>query len=102
MIILLVSYALTEVQLILADQFTVQSLHAMSHSLREKCLYSELLWSVFFRIRTEYGEALRISLYSVRMRENMDQNNSEYRHFLRSDYQINAKNAVRKTEFHFS
>ena len=30
-------------------------------------------WSVFSRIRTEYGEMLRISLYSVRMRENTDQ-----------------------------
>ena len=31
------------------------------------------LWSVFSRIRTIYGEILRISLYSVRMRENTDQ-----------------------------
>ena len=30
-------------------------------------------WSVFSRIRTEYGEILSISLYSVRMRENTDQ-----------------------------
>ena len=44
---------------------------------REKCLYSELFWSVFSRIRTEYGE--------VRMRENTDQNKSEYWHFLRND-----------------
>ena len=51
-------------------------------SLREKCPYSELSWSVFSRIRTEYGE--RISPYSVRMQENEDQNNSEYGHFLRS------------------
>ena len=36
------------------------------------------LWSTFSRIRTEYGEILHISLYSVRMRENADQNNSEY------------------------
>ena len=43
-------------------------------TLREKCPYSELFWSVFSRIRTEYGEILRISLYSVRMRENTDQN----------------------------
>ena len=55
-------------------------------SLRENCLYSELFWSVFSRIRTEYGEILRISPYSVRMRENTDQNNSEYCHFLRSAY----------------
>ena len=53
-------------------------------ALPEKCLYSELFWSRFSRIRTEYGEILRISPYSVRMWENTDQNNSEYRHFLRS------------------
>ena len=52
--------------------------------LREKCLYSELFWSVFSRIRTEYGEIRSISPYSVRMWENADQNNSEYGHFLRS------------------
>ena len=50
--------------------------------LHEKC--SEFYWSVFFSIRTEYGEILRISPYSVRMRENADENNSEYGHFLRS------------------
>ena len=32
-----------------------------------------LFWSVFSRIRTEYGEILRISQYSVRMQENTDQ-----------------------------
>ena len=35
------------------------------------------------RIRTEQGEILRISPYSVQMRENVDQNNSEYGHFSR-------------------
>ena len=53
-------------------------------ALREKCLYTELFWSVFSRIRTEYEETLRISPYSVRLRENMDKKNSEYLHFLRS------------------
>ena len=53
-------------------------------SLREKCLCSELFWSVFSRIRAEYGEILRISLYSVRMWENADQDDSEYGHFLGS------------------
>ena len=28
------------------------------HALREKCPYSELFWSVFSRIRAEYGETL--------------------------------------------
>ena len=50
-------------------------------TLCEKCPYSELFWSAFSRIRTEYGEILRISPYSVQMRENADQNNSEYGHF---------------------
>ena len=40
-------------------------------ALREKCLYSEFFWSVFSRIRTEYGE----------MQENTGQKNSQYEHF---------------------
>ena len=38
-------------------------------SLREKCMYSKFFWSVFSRIRTEYGEIRSISPYSVRLRE---------------------------------
>ena len=57
----------------------------LSYTLRKACPYLELFWSAFSRIRTEYGEKLRISLYSVQMRENMDQNNSECGQFLRSD-----------------
>ena len=53
-------------------------------SLRKKCPYSELLWSAFFHIRTEYGEIQSISPYSVQMRKKTDQNNSEYEHFSRS------------------
>ena len=53
--------------------------------MREKCPYSELFRSVFFRIRTEYGEILRISPYSVEMRENANQNNSKFGHYLCSD-----------------
>ena len=45
-------------------------------SLREKCPFLELLWSTFSHIRTEYCD-------SVQMRENADQNNSEYGHFSR-------------------
>ena len=58
---------------------------SLSNSLRKKCSNSELFWSVFSHIQTEYGEILRIFPYSVRMRENADQNNSEYGH-LRSDF----------------
>ena len=51
-------------------------------ALREKCPYLELFWSTFSCVRTEYGEILCISPYSVQMLENTDQNNSEYGHFL--------------------
>ena len=48
------------------------------------CPYSELFWSVFSRISTEYREIRSISPYSVQIWENADQNNSEYGHFSRS------------------
>ena len=51
-------------------------------ALRKNCRYSEFFWSVFSRIRTEYSEILRVSQYSVQMRENTDQKKSEYRPFL--------------------
>ena len=55
-----------------------------SIALRKKCPYSKLFWSIFSRIRTEYGDIRSISSFSVRIRENTKQNNSEYRHFSRS------------------
>ena len=56
---------------------------AVCITLCEKCPYSEISWFVISRIRAEYGETLRICSYSVWMRENADQNNFEYWHFLR-------------------
>ena len=53
-------------------------------TLRKKCPYLELFWSVFSRIQTEYGEIRSTSPCSVRTWENKDQSNSEYRHFLLS------------------
>ena len=60
-------------------------------ALREKCPHSEIFWFTFSRIRTEYDEILRTSPYSVQMRENADQNNSEYEQFLRSEVQTYFK-----------
>ena len=51
-------------------------------TLLKKRPYSVLFRSVFSRIRTESREILRISPYSIWMRGNTDQNNSEYGHFL--------------------
>ena len=68
---------------ILRDSHVLQT-YFTSLTLREKCPCSELFWSMFSRIQTEYGEILRISPYSVRIRENTDQENSEYRHSLLS------------------
>ena len=53
-------------------------------SLREKCWYSVFFWSVSSSIWTEYREIVRIFPYSVEMRQNKDQKNSEYRHVSRS------------------
>ena len=47
----------------------------------EKCPYLGSFWTVFSRIWTEYVEIHCIP-YSVRMRENTDQNNSKHGHFL--------------------
>ena len=54
-------------------------------SLRKKCPYAEIFWSVFSRIRIEYGEIHRISPCLVQMRENTDQYNSEYEYIWRRD-----------------
>ena len=51
-----------------------------SLTLWKNCLYLDLFWSAFCHIPTEYWRS--ISLYSVRMPKIMDQNNSEYGHFL--------------------
>ena len=48
-------------------------------------MYSELFCPAFSRIGIEYGEIWGISRYSVQMRENVDQINSEYGQLLRSD-----------------
>ena len=40
-------------------------------------MHSEIFWSVFSRIRIQHGDLQSKSLYSVRMRENEDQKNSE-------------------------
>ena len=52
-----------------------------SRTLRKKCPYSELFWSVFSGIWTECGYIRSISPHSVWMRENTNQNNSEYEDF---------------------
>ena len=66
-------------------------------SLRERCPYSEFFWSVFSRILTEYRGILRISPYSVRMRENTDQKNSEYRHLSRSALHYPSQNDIHES-----
>ena len=59
--------------------------------LREKCPKRSFFWSVFPRIRTEKGEILRISPYSVSLRIQSERwkirtrKNSVFGHFSRSD-----------------
>ena len=66
--------------------FKKKNLFKKIYSLCKICLYLELFWSIFPRIWTEYAEIRSTSPYSVEMRENTDQNNSEYGHISRSDY----------------
>ena len=47
---------------------------SIQYTLREMCPYSEFFWSVFSLIRTEYGDIWSIFPYSVRIRENTEQN----------------------------
>ena len=68
----------------LGNRFGIFFRRVKRQKLRIKCPNSELFWSIFSSIRTEYGEVPRIFPYSVRMWETMDQNNCEYGHFLRS------------------
>ena len=46
-----------------------------SYTLREKCPYLVIFWSVFLGICIEYDDLQSKSLYSVRMQENVDQKN---------------------------
>ena len=59
-------------------------------TLREKYSCLEVFWSAFSRIRTEYGNMRSKSPYSVQMRKNMDQRNSEQRNFLGRHTEVKA------------
>ena len=58
-----------------------------------------VFWSIFSCILTEYGDFLRKSPHSVRMRENMDQKKFEYGHFLRKDTNILWENVFTMNGF---
>ena len=60
-------------------------LHERVVFLNFSLFFISLLWSAFSCIRTEYGEIRSVSPYSVRMRENANQHNSEYEHISRSE-----------------
>ena len=68
-------------------------------SLLEKFPYSGFFWSAFSRIRTENEEILRISLHSIRLRENTDQNNSEHGDFSCSAFVVVLVNARIQTHY---
>ena len=52
--------------------------------MRERCPHSELFWSVFSRIWTEYRDMRYLSVFSHNA-ENTDQKNSKWGHFSSSD-----------------
>ena len=53
-----------------------------NETLREKCPYWKFLWSIFSHVMTKYGDLRSKSPYQLLIRENTDQKNSEYGHFL--------------------
>ena len=58
----------------------------MQFCIKYKSKFEHEVILIFSRIRTEYGKIRKISPYLDRMRENTDQNNAEYGHFLRCVY----------------
>ena len=73
----------------------VQDLISYQCTLRGKSSYSKFFWFVFSCIWTEYGRS--IFPYSIQMRENTEQKNSEQRHFSRSG--LSLKNFSRQAIF---
>ena len=67
---------------------TIEDLFFLFRDLILSFPYSEFFWSIFFRIWTEYRvwTIVCISSYSFRMRENVDQRNSEYGHLCHTGY----------------
>ena len=55
-------------------------------------------WKLFIIIRTEYGEIRSISPYSVRIRENTDEENSQYGHHLCSAFHCFKSHKKTKTK----
>ena len=66
--------------------FTFEAMHCV-----KSVQIRSIFWSVFSKIRTEYGEILRISPYSVRIRENTDQKILRFGHFSHSDVYMQSK-----------
>ena len=72
--------------MVFIENTSIQWLHkvwkitTISFTLREKCPYSEIFWSALSQSKCGKirSRKLRISAYSVRMRENTNQKNSEY------------------------
>ena len=54
--ILMLSFILQQIRALARNWFTLLNILFKCMSLCEKCPYSEFFWSVFSRIRTEYGE----------------------------------------------
>ena len=83
-VLLLLLFLLCKQQLLVnSAKFSCQK-YQIAHTsieltLRKRCPYSEIFWSAF-----SPREIRSISPYSVRKRENADQDKSEYVHFLHS------------------
>ena len=67
------------------------------YTLRKKCLYLELYWSVFSHIGTEYGEVRSISLYSIQMWKMLTRINPTRDTFYAVTWKYTVKSTVHST-----
>ena len=78
---------------------------AFERSLRKKCPYSELFWSAFFPqsdwIRRYIPYFSVFSLNAGKCGKNADQNNSEYRHFLLSEFDLVIADAAKEAGWNY-
>ena len=68
-------------------------------SIAKKCPYSECFWSVFSRVRNEYGDLQSKSPHSVQMRENLDQKIRTF--FLQGKIRISNFNYILYFNFNY-
>ena len=67
----------------IAQEINCNCIIVIEITLREKCLYLKFFWSLFFRIRIEFGNLQSSFPYSAQNARKHNQENSKYGDFSR-------------------